>query len=120
MKKIILASVMAAGAIASGSANATAICSGPGSAGPANANPGIVAGTDFARTAFTPKCSANVYLKADNAVTYFRVGSASGKGSRSFMGSSAGGSVTSSATCVACTATDASAAATNAANLTSG
>ncbi len=120
MKKIILASVVAAGAIASGHANATAICTGVSPAAAATANPGIVSGTDFARTAFTPKCSANVFLKADNGVTYFRVGSASAKGSRSFMGSSAGGSVTSSVTCVACTAADAAAAATIATNLTSG
>lgn len=119
MKKIILASVMAAGAIASGNANATAICTGVSPAAAATANPGT-ASTDFVRNAFTPKCSANVYLKADNSVTYFRVGSASGKGARSFMGTTAGGSVTSSATCNNCTASDAAAAATNAANLTSG
>lgn len=118
MKKIILASVLVVGAITSGSANATAICTGGTSAG-TGASPGTAA-TDFVRNAFTPKCSANVYLKADNAVTYFRVGSASGKGARSFMGSTAGGSVASLATCVQCSATDASAAATSTSNPTSG
>jgi hypothetical protein len=124
MKKVILASVLAAGAIASFQANAasTAICTGAGSAGNAAANPSTGAATDFVRNAFTAKCSANVHLVGESTTaTYIRVGSGSAKGGRSFMGSTAGGSVASSAACATgCAATDASAAATNANNPTSG
>ncbi len=116
MKKIILASVLAASAISASAA--TAVCAGATSAGNGTA-PGTTT-SNFVRNAFTPKCSANVYLQYDDATTYFRVGSASAKGARSFMGSTAGGSVASSATCVQCAASDAAAAATNANNPTSG
>lgn len=124
MKKIILASVLAASAIASGTANAasTAICAGGASASSATSNPSTGATTDFVKNAFTAKCSANVHLVGEStAATYIRVGSGSVKGGRSFMGSTAGGGVQSSAACATgCAATDASAAATSASNPTSG
>jgi len=122
MKKIILASVLAAGAVASFNANAvsTAICTGVSPAASATANPGT-ATTDFVKNAFTAKCSANVHLVADGAATYMRVGSGSTKGGRSFMGSTAGGSVTSSAVCATgCVASDATTAALSTNNPTSG
>lgn len=123
MKKVILASVLAAGAIASFQANAasTAVCTGAGAGSQANAV-GAGAATDFVKNAFTAKCSSNVHLVGESTTaTYLRVGSGSVKGGRSFMGSTAGGSVASSAACATgCAATDASAAATAANNLTSG
>jgi hypothetical protein len=117
MKKVILASVLAASAIASGTANAasTAVCAGGSSASSATSNPGAGAATDFVKNAFTAKCSANVHLTAESAnATYIRVGSGSVKGGRSFAGSTAGGSVSSASACATgCAATDASAAATS-------
>lgn len=118
MKKLILASVLAVSAISANAAT-TAICSGTAPAGN-GAAPGVAA-SDFVKNAFTPKCSANVHMTADGAATYMRVGSGSTKGGRSFMGSTAGGSVASSAACATgCAATDASAAATSTNNPTSG
>lgn len=121
MKKLILASVVAAGTLVTVNAEAaTAICAAPTSAGNAANNPGTTS-SDFVRNAFTPKCSANVHMTADSAQTYFRVGSGSAKGGRSFRGSSAGGSVASESACATgCVATDASAAATSTNNPTSG
>jgi hypothetical protein len=124
MKKVILASVLAAGAISSFQANAatTAVCTAGASAGNQANAVGAGAATDFVKNAFTAKCSANVHLVGEStAATYIRVGSGSAKGGRSFMGSTAGGAVSSSAACATgCAATDASAAATNVANVTSG
>ncbi|KAF0166935.1 MAG: hypothetical protein FD157_97 [Rhodocyclaceae bacterium] len=122
MKKIILASVLAAGAIASiSSANAasTTICTGVSPAA-SGAAPGTTT-SDFVKNAFTPKCSANVHMAADSAQTYMRVGSGSAKGGRSFIGSTAGGSVQSSALCATgCVASDATTACMSTNNPTSG
>ena len=124
MKKIILASVVAvsavssmSGAMAASSATASAVC-----AGSAGSGTQVTADTaTFVKTAFSPKCSANVHLAGQDGGTYYRVGSTNTKGGRAWMGSSAGSGVASvpCANTAACTAADATAAATNASNASS-
>ena len=109
MKNIILGSVLAVAAVTSLSANAASVtvCSGGVAANGAQ----IVAGTNFVKVPFTPKCSANVILDAEDvSSTFFRVGAASVKGKTIFNGSSAGGSVTKAGECSAspCTASEVS------------
>jgi len=91
MKKIILGGVLAIAAAASMSANAATVCSG----GIAKAGASINSvATGFVKTAFTPKCSANVLLNGvDISSTLYAVSAGSGKGKKVFVGSSAGGSV---------------------------
>lgn len=90
MKNIILGSVLAIAAVASLSANATPLCTG-GAAGDATTAVGV--GT-FVKVAFTPKCSANVFLDGiDSTSTLYVVAAGSAKGKRIFAGSTAGGSV---------------------------
>lgn len=123
MKKIILASVAAisvvsaSGAFAS-SATASTFCAG--TAGSSSVA-GVSATDNFVKTAFTPKCSANVHLAGQDGNTYYRVGSTNVKGGRAWMGSTAGGGVASTpcSNTSACTAADATAAATNASNVSS-
>jgi hypothetical protein len=94
MKKVILGSVFAVVAAVSVSANAaeTKFCDG-GGAGNGLA-PAPAATTNFVKIAFTPKCSANVYLVGnDRSATLYTVGSSSIKGKSFFGGSSAGGAV---------------------------
>lgn len=121
MKNIILGSVLAVVAVATLDANAagtSTFCNAPNVAG--NATVAAAAGTDFVKVAFTPKCSANVFLVgADEGPLLFRVGSASSKGKSYFSGSSAGGSVARSpnactGTNGACTGTDATSGQTSA------
>lgn len=100
MKNIILGSVLAVAAATSLSANAASmsVCSGGVAANGAS----FSAGTNFVKVAFTPKCSANVILNAEDvSSTFFRVGAASVKGKTVFNGSSAGGSVTKFGECAA-------------------
>ncbi len=124
MKKIILSSVVAVAAVSASSgvfassATASSFCNG--TAG--NSTVTAATATDnFVKTAFTPKCSANVHLAGQDGMTYYRVGAANIKGGRAFMGSTAGGGVSSvaCANTAACTAADATAAATNTANSSS-
>lgn len=117
MKKIILGSVLAAASISSFNANAgtvtQAVCSGTSPA----ANGAAIAPGGFVKTGFTPKCSANVFLAADDMTTYYGAGAASGKGKNVFQGSTAGGGVRASTTCASatgCTAAEAATAATTA------
>lgn len=100
MKNVIMGSVLAVAATTSLSANAAAqtVCSG-GGAGNGNQ---VVAGTDFVKVAFTPKCSANVMLQGnDLSATVYLVASASLKGKTVFNGSSVGGAVTKAGECSA-------------------
>ena len=115
MKKIILASVTVAAALASlsvGAATATVCAGGAGGSGAQQ----TTATDTFVKVAFTPKCSANVYLIGDDNQTYYRVGSTSVKGKNSFGGSTAGGAVapTACGAATGCTSSDATSAATNA------
>ena len=90
MKKIILTAVTVAAAAASINAQAatTAVCSGGGAAQTVTSI--ASAATSILKTAFTPKCSANVILQYEDATTYMRVGSASVKGKNAFGGSTMG------------------------------
>ena len=122
MKKIILASVLTTVALTSmvdaNAATSGVVCAAPTSAG----NGSITIGTtgEMVVNSFIPKCSAKVHMVYDQGAAYFRVGSVSEAGSRSFRGSTAGGSVTSEATCTTCNSGVASAALTSASNPTSG
>lgn len=90
MKKVILASVLAAAAV--GSANAAVdvtVCTGNAGNGSAVAS----GATLFVKVGFTPKCSANVYLFGEDNGIYYRVGSTSVKGKNAFGGSSNGGGI---------------------------
>ena len=111
MKKVILASVMGVAAVSSiGSANAasTAQVFCAGTAGNALTAAAVTAATSFVKVAFTPKCSANVHLSGSDSDTYFRVGSASGKGKTMFAGSTNGGAVVPAGLCPStCAASDA-------------
>lgn len=118
MKKIILGSVLAVAAVTSVSVQAapSSFCSGGG------AQTGVAAvavPTGFVQQAFTPKCSANVFLVGEDlSATVYRVGAASSKGKSRFGGTSVGGAVSAGicASSTACVASDASAAATSAAS----
>jgi len=92
MKKIVLGGVLAIAALTSISANALQICSGGVAK---NGRQVSVAGaTYFVKVAFTPKCSANVFLDGtDSSGTLYVVGAGSAKGKKKFVGSSAGGAV---------------------------
>lgn len=103
MKKVILASVLATVAITSmvdaNAATSGTVCAAPTSASSGNISVNTSATDEMVVNQFTPKCSANVHLVYDQGKSYFRVGSVSSAGGRSFRGSTAGGSVTSNATC---------------------
>jgi len=100
MKKLILGSVAALAAISSLSAHAVtaSFCNGGVAMNsPVTATSGP---TRFVKVAFTPKCSANVFLVGDDfSPTVYRVGSASVKGKTRFNGSTIGGSVGVNALC---------------------
>lgn len=99
MKNIILASVFALTAVTTFDAQAVStsnVCAGGAVAGNGNPVNGDSSATDrFVKVGFTPKCSANVFLAAnDESALLFRVGAASAKGKAFFGGSSVGGAVT--------------------------
>ena len=111
MKNIILGSVLTIAAVTSITAQAEAFCAG----GPAGASTvtAAAADTSFVKVAFTPKCSANVFLQGDDrSATVYTVGAASVKGKTYFGGTSEGGSVGNVGECdktAGCKATDAAA-----------
>jgi len=117
MKKVILASVLAAAAAVSvdAQAAASAICTG-GAAGQITI---ASAASSFIKVGFTARCSNNIYSAGDDGGTYYRVGAASAKGKFAYSGSTMGGAITPGGTsCAAtgCTASDAANAVTNAAS----
>jgi hypothetical protein len=107
MKKVILASVLAASAASMMSnANAAAAtatyCAASAQAGNgAAATVNSATDQNFVKVTFTPKCSANTHVTGEDGGTYFRVGSGSSKGKTTFGGSSAGGGVVAAGTCAA-------------------
>ena len=110
MKKIAYVSILALGVLASAEASALQICSGTAGDGVLTGLSGT-AGTNFIMTAFTPKCSNNVFLNAQdiNGGAGVAVGSASRKGKTRFGGSTNGGGMTAGLACTqagACTDTD--------------
>lgn len=126
MKKVILASVLTTVALASmidaNAATSGVVCAAPTSAGNGTLSVNTSATDEMVVNSFTPKCSANVHMTFDQGKSYFRVGSVSSAGGRSFRGSTAGGSVTSDATCTGtgCSSTAANAAMTSTSNPTAG
>ena len=103
MKKIILASVLTTVALSAmvdaNAATSGVVCAAPTSAGNGTITVDTSATNEMVVNSFQPKCSANVHMVYDQQKSYFRVGAVSSAGSRSFRGSTAGGSVTSEATC---------------------
>lgn len=126
MKKVILASVLTTVALASmidaNAATSGVVCTAPTSASNGSLSVNTSATDEMVVNAFTPKCSANVHMTFDQGKSYFRVGSVSSAGGRSFRGSTAGGSVTSDSTCTGtgCSSTAANAAMTSTHNPTAG
>lgn len=117
MKKVILASVLAAAATVAIDAQAaiTAVCTG-GAAASADVASGS---TNFVKVGFKARCSNNIHLMGDDNGTYYRVGAASVKGKFAYFGSTMGGAISPAGTsCAAtgCVAADASNAVTNAAS----
>ena len=114
-KKIIFASVLAAGAI-NGAHAQSQICNGTASAGtmPTVGN----LGTNYILTGFNPQCSHNVTLVGQDGTggNYYAVGANSFKGKTNFGGTTNGGGVSSTGTACAipggCTAGEATAALT--------
>jgi opacity protein-like surface antigen len=126
MKKVILASVLATVALTSvvdaNAATSGVVCAAPTAAGNGTIVVDTNATNEMVVNQFQPKCSANVHMAYDQGKAYFRVGAVSSAGSRSFRGSSAGGSVTSEATCsgTSCNAALATSAVASTSNPTSG
>ncbi len=126
MKKIILASVLSTIALSAmvdaNAATQGTVCAAPTAATNGSLTVDTSASNEMVVNQFTPKCSANVHMLYDQGKAYFRVGTVSSAGSRSFRGSTAGGSVTSEATCSGtnCGSAAASTALTSANNPTAG
>lgn len=97
MKKALILAAMAASAVSS-QANATAACSG-GTGG--NYSFAVNSATDsqFVKTAFTVKCSANVYSNYSESGTALGVVAGSSKGKNYFGGGTAGGGIGPVGTC---------------------
>ncbi|MCB1966865.1 MAG: hypothetical protein KDI64_12730 [Candidatus Accumulibacter sp.] len=92
MRSVVVGSLLVVAAVGPLTANAApqSVCS----AGAAGDGAVIAAGANFVKAAFTPKCSTNVVLYADDASAFlFRVGAVSVKGTNKFAGSSVGGAV---------------------------
>lgn len=101
MKKIFVLLIGFA-AFSQAFAAGTDICGG--TAGAHDATAAVAAGTGkFVATAFTPKCSSNVFLAYEQDATVFAVGAASAKGKNVFSGSTNGGGVTTTTKCAAAT-----------------
>ena len=108
MKKFMILSFVAATAITGQAQGATdgTICAAAAAAASGTA---IAADTSgFVKVAFTPKCSANVYMSYAQTGTSFGAIAASSKGKFSFGGGTGGGGVKTSAACSTsgCTSAD--------------
>lgn len=103
MKNIILGTVCVVASVVSlsaGAAGSQTFCNGGVAAN--STVTAAAAPTDFVKVAFTPKCSANVFLVGnDRSAVLYTVGSASIKGKSNFGGSSAGGAVARIGDCAA-------------------
>ncbi len=113
MKKIILASVIAAGSLFSlgAFADATVICTGAGTAAPGVAPLVGTAGTHYMVVAITPKCSANVNMAGVDGTSgaWYAAGSNSVKGKNSYPASTSSGGVGTGVACAiagGCTAAE--------------
>jgi hypothetical protein len=113
MKKIILASVLVAAASSAYSAASQTFCGGTAGSGQAVTLGSAAATSDFVKSTFTPKCSANTFVSGEDLGSAYRVGSTSSKGKTRYAGGAGGGAVVAAGTCnvpTACAATDATAA----------
>lgn len=108
MKKVMILSFVAAAAI-SGQASAVTGATICAAASTSQSGSAVAADTTgFVKVAFTPKCSANVFMSYGQSGTSFGSIAASAKGKFSFGGGTGGGGVKSSAACSTsgCTSTD--------------
>jgi hypothetical protein len=113
MKKVILASVLAAAAMSASmsvqaASSSQVFCSGTAGSGAAAT---ITASTNFVKSVFTPKCSANTHVTGVDGDSYYAVGAGSVKGKTRYAGGSGGGAVVAAGSCSAatgCVASDAS------------
>ena len=97
MKKIVLGLAATVAYTLSVPASAFHVCNG----GAAGDGQQVTTG-QFVKVAFTPKCSANVFLDGvDNSSTIYAVGSGSAKGKKYFTGNTAGGAVKAAGDCEA-------------------
>lgn len=97
MKKVLIMAALAASAVSS-QANATAACSG-GTGGNYNFSVNATATNQFVKTAFTVKCSANVFSNYSENGTALGVVAGSAKGKNYFGGGTAGGGIAPMGTC---------------------
>lgn len=97
MKKALILAAMAASAVSS-QANATAACSG-GTGGNYNFAVNASTSSQFVKTAFTVKCSANVLSNYSESGTALGVVAGSSKGKNYFGGGTGGGGVGPMGTC---------------------
>jgi hypothetical protein len=99
MKKLIFVAFC----MASASAFAAPACANGTASAPLTAG-----GTNFIQSSFQHKCSANIYLEAEQNNVAFAAAAGSGKGKNVFGATSAGGTVTVQGPCAAtgCTATE--------------
>lgn len=97
MKKALILAAMAASAVSS-QANATAACSG-GTGGNYSFAVNSNTASQFVKTAFTVKCSANVLSNYSESGTALGVVSGSAKGKNYFGGGTGGGGIAPMGTC---------------------
>lgn len=103
MKKVILASVAVAAIATVVTTEVQAVGTIVCSQGTVTAITVTAGATSFVKTSFTPKCSNNTFVSAEDNNTYYRVGGASAKGKYPFYGSTMGGGVVPSTTSCAAT-----------------
>lgn len=105
MKKIIVAVSLCAVSAVSMAASSAICTTGTGSQ--------VTGGTDFVKSSFTPKCSANTSVAFDQSANSAAVGAISTKGNQIFGGHTNGGAVAKTADCATsgCVASDATSAA---------
>lgn len=113
MKKVILGSVLAVAAMSAQAAASQTFCSGGSVAvtGTAITLGSTAQTSDFVKSVFTPKCSANTFVTGEDGGSWYRVGSTSSRGKTRYAGGSGGGTVVAAGACgvpTACTTTDAS------------
>jgi hypothetical protein len=109
MKKALILAAMAASAVSS-QANATAACTGVAGGGNYSFTLNADTSSRFVLTAFTVKCSSNVFSNYSEQATSLGVVAGSGKGKNYFGGGTGGGGVSAMGTCATtgCSATEAS------------
>ena len=114
MKKSTYIALFLYGLSSAAFAAGTAVCTSPSSSG--NGSAQVEAGSDkFVKMAFTPKCSANVYMAYEQDAVNFAAAAGSSRGKNVYGGHTGGGGVAATGTicangCTANHATEATAA----------